>query len=729
MAQPIRNALLGAWIFAFVAMLGAESVLTHPTLRIGVQLAFGVPLLAWSLWHLRSAPTPDRLDWAIVLAVAATAVVALVGRDALGGAETIGLVACWALLFWAMRSVGDDPGRRRWVASMVTVSLTASLAFNAWLLIAEKLAWLDRFGELPPLEGRTVVPWETVNVMPVVVLLGIPFLAAMQATRTRTWLALAFVPSAALVIAFSGSGTGIIALAVGAIAWLALMPRSRAMVIRRWPLSGRATVVAAVVLAVVAALTGGRVVVRSLDQSGRLLLWEQAVAMVSDRPLTGQGPGAYSWARLLYGDESARIIAVRLTHNVPLQTLIDGGLVLGAAAATVIVAWAVIAGRRMAALTASGRAALAALCGYASTLLLDDYSSIPAVTALVVTLAAWVVGTSTVRSAPRPVPGWAPAGLVLALAAAAVPAVATTDVARVAAADGREAAIAGDWDRAADRFRAATGLHGGIGGGWLALGVAEAQLGARAAASLAYERAIQTSPGDPRGYGGLAALTDDPAVRRSLLVKADDRALVDPQFSLRLGALLAELEPEAAADASARAVRRDSRLFGPLVRTLDRAGAQDLARRVGMQIVAHPRADATLDQAVRFDLALALGSLPADAPTPWLAVRAAAVGDLESARALANAALERSPADARSHLAAAFVALAECDAARAASEEAVAASLGGRPARDDVAIRRELIYREDGLGPAQPPASRLQPLEAWPRSLVDLPACGAASGP
>ena len=61
-------------------------------------------------------------------------------------------------------------------------------------------------------------------------------------------------------------------------------------------------------------------------KGGRGDLYEASVQMFADRPILGHGPSTYSWARFLYGTEPARVLAVRLTHDVPLQTLVDGGI-------------------------------------------------------------------------------------------------------------------------------------------------------------------------------------------------------------------------------------------------------------------------------------------------------------------------------------------------------------------------------------------------------------------
>jgi O-antigen ligase len=721
-AAALRCALLGAWILAFLTLLGAESVLVNPSLRIATQVLYAVPLVGWTLWRIRHGAALDWTDIAVVVALLASVAVTLTARDQTGALETLGLAACWALVFWTMRTVPQESAWRPRIAGMVAVSLTLSLVLNAGLLVAEKISWISRFRTLPPLEGRIVIPWETVNVMPVVVLLTVPFVAFMPAGLMRRGVVVLLVVAGAVVTIFSGGRTGYLALGVAALAFVALSSAYRAAIARRWPLGRRATIAVTGLVAVAGLAIVGGLILRGLGDSGRLLLWEQSVAMVADRPLTGHGPSAYSWARLMYGDESARLIAVRLTHNVPLQTLIDGGLVLGAAMVALVGAWTWRVARLLPTMTTGRRAALAALAGYATTLVLDDYSSVLSVTALVITLAAWVIGP-VVASGVRDRSGWVAPAVAVVILVAAVPFVVRTDSARSAAADAREAAVAGDWDRAVAGFEQAAGSHPEIGGYWLELGLARASSGDEPGAASAYAMATQTSPGDPRAFGALAALERDPSRRLELLATADRLALTDPQYPFRYGETLRDGGDRILA--WARAVRLESRLFRVLADQLP--DAESLATAVDVLVAHHPRASTPPDDGVRWDIRLALGQLPADAGPAWRAVAQALSGHVHDATASAEIAIADAASETRGYRAAAFVAAVRCDAASAGAYADQAAELEDGP-RVPVSITREFIYREDSLGASQPPSTpRMPQLEPWPVSLVGAPVC-AESG-
>jgi tetratricopeptide (TPR) repeat protein len=304
---------------------------------------------------------------------------------------------------------------------------------------------------------------------------------------------------------------------------------------------------------------------------------------------------------------------------------------------------------------------------------------------------------------------------------AAVPFVMRTDSARIAAVSARQAAVEGAWDRAVTGFEQATASHPEIGGYWLGLGLARASAGDEAGARSAYEMATTTSPGDPRGYGALAALENDPSRRLELLATADRLALTDPQFSFRYGEAL-DVDGDRTV-AWARAVRLESTLFGVLRDQVADAGS--LAAAVAASIAQHPRASTLPDDTVRWDIDLALGQLPANAEPAWRAIAQALAGRLDEAATAADLAIEEAANEPRGYRAAAFVSAMRCDLPAATAYLAQADELDdgelGSPA---VSATREFIYREDSLGASQPPSAPLMPeLEPWPVSLVGAPTC------
>jgi tetratricopeptide (TPR) repeat protein len=606
--------------------------------------------------------------------------------------------------------------------------MALSLAFNAFLLVAEKVAFFNATGHLPRLEGITVFPWETVNALPVLVLVVLPFVAWMRPGIVR-WIALAVIAlSAVVVLPVSNGHAGYIGLAVAAAAFYVLSPAA----LRWWtrlspPQRGMAigVTLAGVIAAVAVAVAP---FADALHSSGRTDLYRASWAMFLDRPILGNGPSTYSWARLIASPEAARLVQVRLTHDVPLQTLLDGGVVLGVAFFGVAVTWLTSVVRW--AMPFAVRASAAALLGYAAAVTLDDFSFLPAVTAMLITLAAWSLPAATaVRGQVRQPSSWIPSVAAAVGLLIAVTFVGRVDIARVAAAAGRTSAVAGDWRAAESRFLTATAAHPEDGGYWLALGQARAELADEAGAKEAYDQARAVSPGDPRSYGALAALSKNSGDRVSLLTQAARRSYGDPQYGYRLGLELARHKDlDGAADAWGTAVTLRPDLFGVLPFAQSGVSPQAVARAAATHIASTPQADVAAGPAATFDIALALGSVTEAAPAAWRAVDAARRGDVTAARRLADQAVDADPNDARSYAALAAVAAFACDSS--AQEEALAQEAATWNAYDrqpaQVAITREYTYREDSTGSMQPPSADPGPvIEMWPWSLIpERPACG-----
>ena len=206
----------------------------------------------------------------------------------------------------------------------------------------------------------------------------------------------------------------------------------------------------------------------AIGASGRLLIWEQGLNMAGGSPLVGSGPGVYSWVRLEFPPASADLLAVRLLHNVPLLTLVEGGVVLVVGVAVAAAIWAVAVARNRAQWRSATTVTIAALAGFAAAALLDDFSFLPSVTAAVLALAAWLVPVGPADN-PR---GWVLPALSALAAVAAVPSVIGVDVARGAAQGARTAMVNGAYADAVAGFDAATRAHPENGGYWLGLGMA-----------------------------------------------------------------------------------------------------------------------------------------------------------------------------------------------------------------------------------------------------------------
>ena len=717
MIAALPRVALQLWIVLFIVFFGAEVVHLEPTLRVTTQLVYGLPVAAWAAWRLRGPI--DRLDWGVLALLAVYLLVSLLSRDRTESLGTLGLVTAYAAWFLLMRR---ETSLQRPIVLAAATGFALTLGFNAYLGVQEKAQQLTQLGAVS-LEGVVTFPWETVNALPVLVLLAIPLVAWLEPGAVRRILGVVVAVSAAVVIPISNGRAGYLGLAVAALTLAALTPSLQ----RRVRQLGRRTRVAGAVGAVVVAVAIVAVVgprfFDALRTSGRLLLWEQGTAMFTASPLFGSGPGVYAWVRGEFAPQAADLLAVRLPHEVPLLTLAEGGLVLLGSFAAVAWLWAVETYRGRGAWTLAQRVAVAALVGFAAASLLDDFSFLPALIATVLALAAWL---APIRSA-APTVGWLlPAALAMA-AGLALPSVVGVDIARGSAQEGRTAMVAGDPSTAVAAFERAAGAHPENGGVWLGLGMAAAYAGDDARAVEAYERAVQASPGDPRGYAALAHLRPDDAL--GLLEAAADRTFDDPQDAVRLG--LAYVQRDRVDDATyawARAVALRSEILRLLPYEETGISMEQVAEEALVLIAREPRPGVSENDAARWDIGLVLGALPEDAGPAWRAVEAALDGKRERGLELARAAIDAAPTDARGFQALAAVHAFACDAdAEVAALEREKHALGAWTEPDpEPRALREFVYREASLGPSQPPGARLDlRVERWPWSLVDRPECAS----
>ena len=720
MIRAIPRVALQLWIVLFIVFFGAEVVHLEPGLRVIAQLAYGVPLAAWAALRLRGPV--DRLEWAILGLLVLYAVICLFSRDRTESVETMGLASAYAAWFMLMRRAASSSLRRPVVVAVAT-GLAVTLVINAYLLIDEKLQSYAAIGAAR-FEGVATFPWESVNALPILVLVAVPFISMVALRSVRIAMALAVGFSAVVVVPISQGRAGWAGLAAAGIVLLILLPATWRTV-RRIPRRRRALAGAALGVAVILglAVTGPRLLT-AVGESGRLIIWEQALAMFRGSPWIGGGPSVYSWARLEFPPAGADLLEVRLLHDAALQTLVEGGLILFAGVAVVLVVWGMTSAPRRGDWTMPDRLTAASIAGFLVALTLDDFSYLPAIIAAYLTLAAFLCPASQAKP-PR---GWIAAAVLALAALAALPSVVAVDVARTAAQQGRSLMANGEYAAAITRFEIAAAAHPESGGYWLGLGMAAAYAGDEQRAIDAYVRATVAAPGDPRGYAALAQIGPG-AERVDRLRAAADRSLDDPQDGARLGVALAAAGDTAGTTAAwGRAVALRSEVLRLLPFDGTGVAMEAVAAEARRLIRDEPRPAPHENQATLWDIALILDELPDDADPAWRAVDAARKGDLDAARELAASAVMAAPYEARGHQATAAVAAFACDPEaeqRALALEREANGAYVEPQSGPHAVR-EFIYREASLGHSQPPGARLDlRVERWPWSLVDRPdACG-----
>jgi O-antigen ligase/tetratricopeptide (TPR) repeat protein len=720
-AATVGRLGLELWIFLFVALAGTTLLGTQPALRLAAVAVFALPVLAWAVARVRGRP--ELLDVAILVGIGAHLAVSLASLDRQGSLEASALVVAYAAAFWLARHLGADPELRRVVAIAVGVALTAWLVLIGITWVAEKVADVQAFGWPPGLDAYQPYVWGSVNTPPMLLLLVTPFVAWLPERGMRRLFLGVLAVVAVIVVPFSVGRAAWLGIAVAVLS-LAAMSRLPALArARRVGTAGMVAVAMAGALAVWLLVTRFDGLLGALDS--RVRLWQQAGGLFASDPLTGSGPGTFSWARLSYVPDFTDRVGASAAHNVPMQTLAEGGLLLGAALAFIVAAWGwqVIRGRRH--LDGPRRVAVATLIGFAAFSLLDDFSFLPAVTVVVIVLAAWSLPPRVTADVAPGGPGWRGLVVPVVLVVSAVisaPAVASLGLMRIGLADARSAAVDGDWDAALRGFRAAASAQPANALHWMSVGLAEHHLGRDDAAIEAYRVAERVSPGDPRPWGALAALSDG-SDAIDLLREAARRSN-DPQYAYRLAsALSAEGQAVEAAEHLAIASVIQPALYATVsepMRSSVRSELPAAIARVGSVEGRDPRE-------VAWNAALAAGEMEPDAPIQWQVAGRVRDGDVAGARALLEEAELREARSVRTWQAAVAVAALTCDRAERERAEANIERLGRESIGGDhrVAERRPGVYREPDLGDYQPlsEASLPSPPE-WPLGLIEVPDCG-----
>ena len=717
MTRTLPLVALQLWIVLFILFFGAEVIHLEPGLRVITQVLYGVPLAAWALLRLRGPA--DRFDWAVLGLLGVFAVVCLFSRDRTESLGSLALATAYAAWFLLMRRA-EAWGLRQPIILAAATALAITLAFNAYLLIQEKLASYAAFGGAR-FEGVATFPWESVNALPVLVLVALPFLAWVERGWVRTILSLVVALSAVVVVPLSLGRAGWLGLAAAGVVGALLVPAVARMTRTQRAVLGTGLAM----LGLLGVMLVGPRLITAIGDSGRLLLWEQGMGLIGRSPLVGSGPGVFSWVRLDAPPPEASMLAVRLVHSVPLQTLIDGGLLLTAAVLVATAVWALRVWQERAGWSAADRVAAACLVGFVAAQTLDDFSYLPAIIAMVLTTAAFLAPTRVPPSSSVGLP-WITPGAIALAAIIALPGIVAVDLARQASQSARQAMVEGRSSDAAEAFAVATRWHPENGGYWLGLGMASAYAGDVERSVDAYHKATLVAPGDPRGYAALASLDPD-ADTVTLLGKALDRTRGDANDAVRLGLVLAvHGQHDEAVHAWGRAVALHPELLGTLPYGESGIAVEDVVDDAVEQIHRDRRPAAAADDVALWEIGLFLNELPDDAGVAWRAVDAARHGDLPTALSFVNAAIEAAPWLAQGYQAQAAVAAFACDAQAerlALDREKLTGDAYG-PAPYEPQIRREFVYREAGLGPTQPPGARIElTIDRWPWSLIDRPEC------
>lgn len=722
-ATALARVAATAWSLGFVGLLGTDATTYDPGLRMAAAILYGVPVVIAAVAAL--ALRPHAFDRPLLALVGVYAVVSLLSSDRTASLETLTLVVAYASLFVVLLRIG-----RGWFGDALVTgaafAATAWLAFAAVWWIQGLITWVQLDGSAPPLVGRSGSLWLSTDALAALAILAAPYYLRIERRSARHVLLGVALTASAIVIPLSGGRIEWAALiAAVAACWLAGRPRARL----RTP---KATAIGAGVAAAGTIIVGAVLLSGQLGTlSGRTHVWNSAIAVIANHPVTGSGPGTFSWVRLAESPDLLNPVGVYHAHNILLQTLADGGILLVAAFVAFCGVYLVhLAGHGRLALPE--RVALGSLVGFSVILMLDELTQLPALTALAIGSAAYLARPQTPARAGMP--GRAAGALIAAgwmlVVALGVPATLAAHQARVAASEGRDRVAAGDWRGAAQAFAAAAEAWPARAPYQMALGLVHAHLGDDEAARAHYRLAHQLSPGDPRPLGALGVLELTAAARIDALTRASRLSRGDAQYAYRLA-----LELGAAGDVASGSV------------ALGEAAMLDPQLLVARELIAHGFDPVVVirealgaakrdGEATGVDLAaveaaadLAAGRSPEIDPT-MAAVALARSGRVEEARALLETRLIEEPHDHAARVAARELSLLACDLEGARRHETLLNLVpGGFPllyvpgpiARQS----RDHLYRETGLGDYQPPSAVPLPVyvHEWPGGYLPEPSC------
>ena len=270
-----------------------------------------------------------------------------------------------ALAFWSARGLFERGGVRRIAHRIAWIGLVVSVV----AIVERTTSPTALYGVWPVAGARPYGPFINRNHMATWLIIAIPLTAGAFAMRVRQtiaesrnrrsaaldgfadptllWLAAsAAIMLVALVVSASRSGAIGIAAGLGAGSALAASRLGRGE--RRWVVIAPAVACVAVVWYAGAAPLADRFVhvAASSSVDRRVEIWRQTLPIVRDFAVTGTGAGTYYTAMLVYqgGD---RLFFFNQAHNHYLQIAAEGGILAGVPRALMLVAFAVIAWRRL----------------------------------------------------------------------------------------------------------------------------------------------------------------------------------------------------------------------------------------------------------------------------------------------------------------------------------------------------------------------------------------------
>jgi O-antigen ligase/tetratricopeptide (TPR) repeat protein len=486
---------LAAALLITVLISGSDSGRLLTPARI-VGAVIGAALI---LYYIRNAPRRhDRVDLLVLgglVLFLLACTVSSVPRLSFEAATTA--LAYVAAFYVAREVVREDPGRSFAIAVLGLLGTTIAITvLIPWTVVW--VQWLSVPGAgAPPF--NLALPSTQYYPISAAMLIGLLLPATVWLARRRlVWpVGVMGVVASIAVIIMSGSRSLWIAGVAGmAVVWVSEAGAG-------WTRRLRSPLVIAVIVLGVAifVLAMPQLAARIVAGSSvdlRVAMWAESLRVWLDSPLTGQGPGSFASSLTLSGFYNSFATYIDHAHSLPVQLLVEAGLVgiLGAA----LVAGAVMTGRRPG--MAGSSAALGALAMFVVLSLTADPSVDAFFAVPLIVWAALLAPRAAAGSIRRPRRSFQ----LLALSGAAIVAVATATT--LAAAWSRDLAAAairdGDRDGTLGHLSTAVTIDPGNALFQRELGVALMETGNSSSAVRHLERAIRLNPADLAAVRALA---------------------------------------------------------------------------------------------------------------------------------------------------------------------------------------------------------------------------------
>lgn len=695
-------------VASFVALLGTVALQMTPV-RILAHVILAMPLLVWWIAYGIRQTVPLLAPIAIVLV--SYGVVAILSESPRSGLETLGIPTSLAAVYGAAYLTGNNARVRGAVSLAIAFAATIWLVAIAGRWLWEKGEWLLLGGGVPPSDPLHHYVWLVGNAVPMLALLTLPFVVTLRPGPVRRILLAVFASAAVVVALLSGGAIALAAIAVG----VSLFVSTRSPRWRRPALLVAGGMVIGMVAVPLLSPLVHELFPGPLEARG--ILWRQALAVFVDHPLVGSGPATFAVERLSHVASYASPVLATQGHSTVLQLLAEGGLVLASACAGLAAVLVALLRRGRLRMTAWHHLTIASLGGLASTLVVESFHELIVLWVLCAILIGWLVHDLGGR--PPATHGSALArGAVIVATLVSVPFVALADAARITSDAAQSGWVNESYDDATTWYATTAALEPENPAHRLALGLVHAERGDLEGAREAYDIAVMMNPYDARARGGLAAVTDDPETRITLLADAAARTEADPQYAWRWGRVLeAAGRMEEATRAYALAVMLEPQWLsqipelGPVRRSEVADELPQLLDRLG-------RAARVNVERVKLDVALIMETLPTHAPAAWRAIDEYRRGEFDRAAELGREAADEAPLDARSWQA--LAAVLPCSSADRATALSLEQRTLNNHRRVGVSMSRygERYYGIVPLGDYQPSSAEAPRLRMWPGDIL-----------